>query len=479
MKPWNLVNQIRLRVKDEVGVLQKPGSLKVALCYPSPYKIGMSSLGFQTIYREINLHAEASAERAFLPDNAEEYRKCRVPVFTYESETPLGDFQVVAFSIAYELELPGLLEILDLSRIPLLRENRTDRHPLIVAGGPLTYSNSLILSPFVDLVIRGEGEDLVHTFLETVTGTNRGELLSRFSRLPGCFVPGLSSVMPEIAVVNASRLPAHSQILTKQAVWASMFLIEPERGCSHDCAYCIMRRSTNGGMRLVSADRVLSLIPKHARRVGLVGAAVTDHPKLGELAGRIVSSGRQIGVSSLRADRLNDDLVKILVKGGYKTLTTASDGVSQRLRTRIGRRTTEQHLIRAAEMVRSAGMQRLKLYQMIGFPGETMEDVDECIRFSLELAGIAPLSLSISPFVAKRNTPLEGAPFEEIRSLESKLSRIRSGLKGRVDVRPSSARWAWVEYRLSQGDEDAGLAAMDAWRAGGSFSAWKNALARL
>jgi radical SAM superfamily enzyme YgiQ (UPF0313 family) len=479
MKPWDLVNQIRRRVKDEVGILQKPGSLKVALCYPSPYKIGMSSLGFQTIYREINLHAEASAERAFFPDSAEEYRKRRVPVFTYESETPLGDFRVVAFSIAYELELPGLLEILDLSRIPLLRENRTDKHPLIVAGGPLTYSNSLILSPFVDLVIRGEGEDLVHTLLETVTGTNRGELLSRFSRLPGCFVPGLSSVMPEIAGVDASRLPAHSQILTKKAVWASMFLIEPERGCSHDCAYCIMRRSTNGGMRLVSADRVFSLIPEHARRVGLVGAAVTDHPKLGELAGRIVSSGRQIGVSSLRADRLNDDLVKVLAQGGYKTLTTASDGLSQRLRTRIGRSTTEQHLIRAAEMVRSAGMQRLKLYQMIGFPDETTEDVDECIRFSLELAEIAPLSLSISPFVAKRNTPLEDAPFEEIRSLESKLSRIRSGLKRRVDVRPSSARWAWVEYRLSQGNEDAGFAAMDAWRAGGSFSAWKNALARL
>ena len=229
----------------------------------------------------------------------------------------------------------------------------------------------------------------------------------------------------------------------------------------------------------MSADRVFSLIPEHARRVGLVGAAVTDHPEVKELAGKIVASGRQIGVSSLRADRLSDDLVKILARGGYKTLTTASDGVSQRLRTRIGRRTTEQHLIRAAEMVRNAGMQRLKLYQMIGFPGETVEDVDECIRFSLELAGIVPLSLSISPFVAKRNTPLESAPFEEIHSLESKLSRMRAGLKGKVDVRPSSARWAWVEYRLSQGDKEEGLAAMEAWRAGGSFSAWKKALARL
>jgi radical SAM superfamily enzyme YgiQ (UPF0313 family) len=221
------------------------------------------------------------------------------------------------------------------------------------------------------------------------------------------------------------------------------------------------------------------LIPDHAGRVGLVGAAVTDHPKIEELAGRIVASGRQIGVSSLRADRLNENLLKILSQGGYKTLTTASDGISQRLRDRIGRKTTEQHLVRAAELVQRTGMKRLKLYQMTGLPDETMEDIDECIRFSLELARIAPLSLSISPFVAKRNTPLDGAPFEPISSLESKLSALRTGLRGKVDVRPSSARWAWVEYMLSQGDESAGLAAMRAWQAGGAFSAYKKAFGRI
>jgi radical SAM superfamily enzyme YgiQ (UPF0313 family) len=478
MKTWDLLNQVRRRVEEEAGVLQKPGSFKVALCHPSPYKVGMSSLGFQTIYREIHLHPGVSAARAFLPDDPGEYRKRRAPVFTYEEEAPLGDYPVVAFSIAWELELSGMLEMLDLSGIPVLRQDRTDTHPLIVAGGPLTNSNPLILAPFVDLIILGEGEALVHDFLDAATGTSRADLLSRFSRLPGCYVPGLSSALPPIARVDDERLPACSQILTRQAVWASMFLIEPERGCSRECTYCVMRRSTNGGMRLVSPDKVFSSIPEHARRVGLVGAAVTDHPKIEELAEKIVSSGRRIGISSLRADRLSEDLLKILVKGGYRTLTTASDGVSERLRAQIGRKTTERHLIRAAELVKSAGLQRLKLYQMIGLPGETMEDIDECIRFSLELAGMAPLSLSISPFVAKRNTPLHGAPFEAVASLESKLSRLRSGLKGKVDVRPSSARWAWVEYMLAQGDENAGLAAMEAWRAGGSFSAWKRAFSR-
>lgn len=254
-----------------------------------------------------------------------------------------------------------------------------------------------------------------------------------------------------------------------------MFLVEPERGCSRGCTYCVMRRTTNGGMRLVSPEKAMALVPEYARRVGLVGAAVTDHPRIEELVSSIVASGREIGISSLRADRLSDELVHLLAKGGYRTLTTASDGASQRLRDVVDRKTNEHHLMRAAEMVRSAGLHRLKLYEMVGLPGETMDDIEELIRFSQELSKIAPLSLGISPFVAKRNTPLDGMPFEPIASLNTKLARIRSGLKGKVDVRPSSARWAWVEYMLSQTGESAGLAAMDAWRAGGSFSVWKKA----
>jgi radical SAM superfamily enzyme YgiQ (UPF0313 family) len=475
MNTWTYVNQIRKRVSEEEGVLRNPGSLKIALCHPSAYRVAMSSLGYQTIYREIHLHADASAERAFLPDDPEAHRRARVPVITYEGETPLSDFPVVAFSIAYELEITGILEMLDLSGIPVLRQERSGNHPLIIAGGPLTNSNPLTLSPFVDLIFLGEGEELIHTFLDAACATSRSDLLVRFSCMPGCYVPGITPELPPIAKAADERLPARSQILTTNTVLASMFLIEPERGCSRGCAYCVMRRTTNGGMRLIDPDKVFSMIPGNARRVGLVGAAVTDHPKIRELVKRIVASGREIGISSLRADRLTEDLVQSLAQGGYKTLTTASDGASQRMRNVINRKTTEFHLIRAAELARSSGLKRLKLYEMVGLPGETMDDVDELARFSLELSRIAPLSLSVSPFVAKRNTPLDGAPFEPILVIESKLSRLRTTLKGKVDVRPSSARWAWVEYMLAQGGESAGLAAMDAWRAGGSFSSWKQA----
>lgn len=232
-------------------------------------------------------------------------------------------------------------------------------------------------------------------------------------------------------------------------------------------------------MRTVPAEEVLRRIPENARRVGLVGAAVTDHPQISGIVGGIVESGREIGVSSLRADRLADHLgeefVRLLAKGGYRTLTTAADGASRRMRDMVGRNIEDRHLIRAAELARLAGMSRLKLYEMIGFPGETMDDIEELIRHSLEISKIVSLSLSVSPFVAKRNTPLGDAPFEDMSVLESKFARIRAGLKGKVEVKQGSSRIAWIEYMLSQGNDSAGLAAMNAWRQGGRFAAWKRA----
>jgi radical SAM superfamily enzyme YgiQ (UPF0313 family) len=479
MNSWEIISQARQRAGEETGALRVRAPFQVALCYPSTYSVGMSSLGFQTIYREIHGHAGAAAERAFLPDSPEDYRRLRMPVFTYESETPIANLPVVAFSVSYELEITGLLEMLDLSGIPLLRGERTARHPLIVAGGPLTYCNPLPLAPFADLIILGEAEELIHDFLTAAAGMARSALLERMARVPGCFVPGQSPGPGAIAKAADGRLPAYSQIVTKNTVLRSMFLIEPGRGCSRGCTYCVMRRTTNGGMRPVSPDKILSLIPGGARRVGLVGAAVTDHPAIREIVRAVVDGGREIGISSLRADRLDDELVGLLARGGYRTLTTASDGVSQRLRDRIQRRTKEEHLIRAAELARKFQLERLKLYEMIGLPGETLADMDELVRFSLELARIIPLSLAVSPFVAKRNTPLDRAPFEPPASLNRKLSRLREGIKDRVEIRSVSARWAWVEYMLSQGGETAGLAAVAAWRAGGSFADWKRAFSMM
>jgi len=473
-----LIASARETLGKEIGTIFREAPVRIALCYPSPYHVGMSALGFQTIYREINARPATSAERVFLPDDTEAVRAARVPLFTLESQREVSAFHALAFSVAYELELPGLFTLLELAGLPVLREERDPRHPLVVAGGPLTFSNPEPLEPFVDVIVQGEAEDLVPVLLEGIeSGGTKQALLERLAKLPGFRVPGLSGEASRFFVAKASdeQLPARSQIITANTELRSMFLIEPERGCSRGCHYCVMRRTTNGGMRTLPPERVLELIPEAARRVGLVGAAVTDHPRIAELLETIVKSGREVGVSSLRADRLTARLVQALKDGGARGLTVASDGASQRMRDLVDRKHSEQQIVNALQLARAAGMQRAKVYNMVGLPMEEDADIDELVRFTGELSKILPLSLGVAPFAAKRNTPMDGSPFAGIDVIERRLKRLQRGLKGRAEVRPTSARWAWVEYMLAQSGPPAGLAAMDAWRAGGSFAAWKRA----
>jgi len=460
---------------QEEGTVFKEAPLLIALCYPSPYHVGMSSLGFQTIYREINLHDGAAAERCFLPEDVDAYQRTRTVPFTLESRRPLSSFPVLAFSVAYELEIAGFFTLLELSGIPQRRDERSAAHPVILAGGPLTFSNPEPLEPFVDVLVQGEAEELIHTFLTLAAELGREELLTRLARTPGFKVPGRGGKSFHVAKASDAHLPARSQILTPNTELRSMFLIEPERGCSRGCHYCVMRRTTNGGMRTVPPERVLALVPESARRVGLVGAAVTDHPRIVELLAALVDSGREVGVSSLRADRLNQELVNTLRRGGAQTLTVAADGSSQRMRDLVDRKHSEEQILDAARFAKRAGMERLKVYNVIGLPLEGDADVDELIRFTVDLSKILPVVLGVAPFVAKRNTPLDGAPFVGISEVERRLERLRRGLKGRGEVRATSARWAWVEYMLAQSGPEAGLAALEAWKAGGNFAAYKKA----
>lgn len=468
----------RARLSREEGTIFKDAPTKVALCYPSPYHVGMSSLGFQAIYRRINATTGACAERAFLPDDVDAARRAGGGVLTLETQRPASQAQVIAFSVSFELEVAGIFSMLELMGLSPLASERPPTAPLVVAGGPLTFSNPDPLEPFVDLLVQGEGEDLVGPLLEAVaSGGSKAEVCARLLGVPGFRVPGRSPESSRYFVARASEqwLPAHTAVLTPDTELSGMFLIEPERGCSRGCNYCVMRRTTNGGMRTFEPERVLSLIPPHAKKVGLVGAAVTDHPKVVELLEAIVGAGRGVGVSSLRADRLSQRLVNALKAGGAGVLTVASDGASQRLRDLVDRKHSEEQLLDAARFAKVAGLKRLKVYNMVGLPTEDAADIDELARFTLELAKLLPVALGVAPFVAKRHTPLDGSPFAGILEIDTRLTQLRHALKGKAEVRPTSARWAWVEYMLAQCGPEAGLAAFDAWKAGGRFADWKRA----
>ena len=473
----DLKGEILARLRDEIGTIDKDAPEAVALLYPSPYRVGMSSLGYQTIYRSINATEGRAAHRAFLPDDLDAWRQSRAPLVTHEKLRPVSDYPVIAVSVAYETELAGLIQCLELAGIPPLAEDRSEQHPFILAGGPLTFSNPLPLAPFVDAVVMGEADQAVHDVLGVIFGSDsRDSAMRSLSAHPHVFVPSAhGDMLPPIDKADSDTLPAYSQIITPHTELRNMFLIEPERGCHRGCTYCVMRRSTNDGMRIVKMDRILSLIPDEAKRVGLVGAATTDHPQIADIVNALVDSGREVGLSSLRADRLTDELVAALRRGGHRVLTTASDGASQRMRDIIQRKTSEAQLRQAAELARRHGMKRLKLYVMVGLPEETDEDIDELIEFGSELSSLIPLSLGVAPFVAKRNTPLDGTPFAGMPLVDARLRRLRRGVRGRVELRATSARWAWVEYVLAQGGRAEGRAVLDAVHAGGRFSDWKRA----
>jgi radical SAM superfamily enzyme YgiQ (UPF0313 family) len=465
-------------LKDEYGTIFREAPTHFTMLYPSPYRAGMSSLGYQMLYREINLRSDTVAERAFHPDEPELFRKSRTPVFTLESKRPIGNSDIIGISLAYELELHGLLECFELSGIPFLASKRNRFHPLVVLGGPLTFSNPVPAAPFADIVIMGEAEEAVHTLLDHYHDANgRDDLLSRLAALPGFYVPAIhgEKLLPVIAANNA-KLPAYSQIITPNTELSNMHLVESERGCHRKCTFCVMRRSTNAGMRLADPQAILNSIPAVAKRVGLVGAAVSDHPRLLEILEGIVGTGREVGLSSLRADRLSPEMMQLLKQGGYRTLTVASDGASERLRTMLMKGTREKHLMEAAHYAAQYGMRYLKVYMMIGVPTETEEDITELIAFCREAARIVPVALGVAPFVAKRNTPLDRHVFAGIKPVERTMERLQRELRGKVDIRSVSARWAWVEWCLAQGGFDMTEATLEAYREGGSFAAWKNAI---
>jgi radical SAM superfamily enzyme YgiQ (UPF0313 family) len=472
---------VRERLAAEIGAIRKQAPFTVALAYPSPYATGMSSLGYQRIYRAIMETPGMACERAFLDDEAERELSKQTQVLTYESLRPIEELPVIAFSVAYEVELAGVVAMLDAARVPAFREDRDGGHPFVLGGGPLTFSNPLPLAPFCDAIVMGEAETLVIDVLRHIEEIHdRAALLTALARIPHVFVPAVhGSVMPEVAKADLALLPAWAAIRTPNMVLSDMFLIETERGCSRSCKYCVMRRSTNGGMRLVPMETILGLIPEDAKKVGLVGAAVSDHPRIAQIVTTLAEQGREVGLSSLRPDRLSDEFVGALKKAGTRTLTTAMDGPSERLRDMLERRARPKHLLRCAEVAKKHGMNGLKLYLMIGLPSETDADIDECVAFVTELSKIVPIALGIAPFCAKRNTPLDGEPFAGIDVVTDRLDRLKRGLRGRADVRSTSAKWAWVEYVLAQGGEAEGRAVAEAARAGGSFASFKRAFDKL
>jgi radical SAM superfamily enzyme YgiQ (UPF0313 family) len=466
-------------LESEKGTIVRDAPLRIALCYPLPYHAAMSSLGFQVIYRMMNERPGIACERVVLPDDVRSWRERGLQPISLETGRPLKEFDLVAVSMTWDLDLLGFFDLLDLAGIPILRDERSGWDPAIFIGGPITASNPLPLADFIDFAVIGDGERAVPKILDALEeASDRDDLYDRIGKVAGLWIPERDhDRIPPTQKVTLD-IPAVSQIVTPLSELSNMFLVEASRGCPRFCKFCLVR-SPESPMRENPLEAVLSRIPEWAPRVGFVGAAISEWEFIREALRHVTDLGKGVGISSLRADRLDDEFVSLLVKGGMRNMTVASDAPSQRMRNKLAKGIRTEHLMNAARLAKTHGMSKLKLYVIIGLPDEQEADLDELIAFTREFGDILPTALGLSPLVPKLHTPLGDAPFAGIERIEHALDKLRRGLEGIAEIRSTSARWAWVEYRLSQGGAEAGRAALMAWREGGDFRAWERAFAGL
>ncbi|MDD5204006.1 MAG: radical SAM protein [Desulfobacterales bacterium] len=499
--PDKIASLYRARLSKEKGTIRKEwgGKLSIALCYPNSYRIGMSSLGFQTIYHLLNRREEVVAERVFLPEGPELSLRLEEGkgLVSLESLSPLQRFDVVAFSLSFENDFPNILRILDLGRIPLLAEERDEAHPLVMAGGVITFLNPEPISPFFDFFLTGEAEPVLDPLLDLLSGLKRSrsprkEILLRLAgEIPSIYVPSLYSVeynrdgtireriplqSPARERIEVARLnplceaPTISAIRTPDTEFAGRILVELGRGCGRSCRFCAAGYVYRPP-RAHPLPEILSSLEKsikEEKKFGLMAPSISDIPGVDEVTGLILDRGGSFSISSLRADGLTPEMIENLKRSGQKTMTIAPEAGSDRLRKVINKHLSEEQIIEAVGRIASAGQFAVRLYFLIGLPTETREDVNgildlvkhikhRLVKESATRGKIGQLRLSINCFIPKSFTPFQWFPMESQATLKEKQKWLKKSLsrEGGIKVNFDVAKWANMQAIFSLGDRRA------------------------
>lgn len=365
-----------------------------------------------------------------------------------ESGASLWSYDVIFVSAAWELELPALVRALRTAGIEPFAVRRPTSQPLLVGGGPLTLSNPDLLGAVCDAVFAGEADAAFPDINQAVhAATGRLDLLSRLASIPGMWIPSSVLACPEPVVVKLPETPLFSAFPEMDNLFSGSFVVEVGRGCPRGCSFCV----AFGGRRprFYPADRIINAVPDGTSRVGLLGAAVSDHPELNVIVSAFRDRGIGVTLGSLRADRVEPELVSMLAAGGLRTLTVAADGASEGLRRSIHKGVTAEHLLKAARIARETGIDRMRVYVMLGLPGEQSDDVVEFAELVNSMAAMTTVVVSVSPFVPKRFTPLATAPFAGVGIIRRRISDLRRMVAPGVQIKAGSVKEALFEYTLS------------------------------
>ena len=536
--PEDLYEKTKARLARETGAVavRRAAGVRFALAFPNVYGVGMASLGYQLVHQMLNGLPNASCERVFLPDDDDlsEHIRSHTELFTLESQHPLSEFDVVAFSVSFEMDYLNVLHMLKLANVPLGRDERGESNPLVIAGGACPTFNPEPLADFVDAFVIGDSEDVLPELvnaIESAQGKPREEMLAALAGVAGVYVPAF--YQPEYAeggeliamqadapapravsravCTDLADHPAESCIGADDAEFGDITLVEIARGCGRKCRFCVAGHITrpprvrhpegiarpaehasrsaehasrhpelDSGSAHASEEMLKQVqhdaMPPRSSRLGLVGAAVFDHPEAQEICRSIVERGGEFTVSSVRLETVTPELAALMAAGGQKTLTIAPEAGSERLRCAINKNAPEEAIFAAVSAAREAGISRVKLYFMIGLPTETDSDIAAIVDLVRRLAGEFPsvaFQVSASSFVPKPWTPFQWHPMERENTLKKRLAILKKGLTTMRGVKlgGESPRLAVVQGYLARGDRRMGAVLRAALEDGGDYSA--------
>jgi len=461
------------------------GDINIALVYPNTYQAGMSSLGFQKVFQLFNALDNMACERVFLPE------KSGTPPRSCETGRDLARFDIIAFSISFENDYANLVTLLNTAGIPARHCQRNENTPLVMAGGVACFLNPEPLAPFMDCFLLGEIENSLHLFLSSIQEFPIKQHLTPelASKIPGLYIPSLYTPFyshthffaghnahhPQtpktIEVPHIAHLEAHQTvtgIISSDTAFKNTCLIETGRGCHHGCRFCsagfIYRPPRIYPKEGIT--RAMDQASQLTHRVGLVSAAVSDHPQINDICTWGIERSLNISFSSLRLDALTPELVETLAQSGVKTATIAPEAGTQRMRDIINKKVTRPDILSAVKTLVHGKIINLKLYFMVGLPFETDADVEGIISLSLEIRDIflaeskkqkkiGTITLSVNPFVPKPATPFQWLPMAPAAVLKKRTAHLRNSLKKipNMKINCESHRMARINGVLARGDQ--------------------------
>jgi len=467
---------MKKRPKNEVveqGAIVKKGKglIKTALVYPNTYKAGMSSLGFQTVYRIANQIDHVACERVFWLDPKQK----RQGLKSLETGLSLDQFDIILFSISFENDFTHLIQLLGEAGIPLRSPDRNHIHPLVVAGGVACFLNPEPIAPFTDCFLLGEAECLLEKFFNAVSKKpdRKSFLQTLEKKIPGAYVPSLHTDKTPFQIKvqyleNLDTVTTSTCILTSKTAFKDTFLIETLKGCPHGCRFCsagfIYRPP-----RIYPAENIYAAMDTafgKTDKIGLVSSAIADHPEMTSICNYGLKHNFKLSFSSIRADKLTDELIGALSNSKVKTATIAPEAGSERMRNIINKKIEETDILLATQRLVNAGIINLRLYFMIGLPFEEDQDIHAIVTLTKKIKAvfldaskkqkrIGTITLSINPFIPKPGTPFQWAAMEDETRLKKRVKIIKQGLKkiANVKINFESLRKAKIHALLSRGDQ--------------------------